>query len=101
MAEGLEELKEQIELLYDLLEKEVYARHYVLQKNEETEAYLNKLKEANEQLKSETELVQESYQLFDNDLNIPHDLEKAWVSLRDGMSCLKGRSRKTNQLLLR
>lgn len=76
VAGGLEEMKEQIELLYDLLEKEVYAKHYVLQKNEETEAYLNKLREANEKLKSETELVQESYQLFDNDLNVPQDLEK-------------------------
>ncbi|VEF47279.1 Septation ring formation regulator EzrA [Bacillus freudenreichii] len=77
VAEGLEEMKEQIELLYDLLEKEVYARHYVLQKNEQTESYLNKLLETNEELKSETELVQESYQLLDNDLNVPQELEKS------------------------
>ncbi len=91
VAEGLEELKVQIELLYDLLEKEVYARHDVLQKNEKTEAYLNRLKEANEQLKSETELVQESYQLFDNDLNVPHDLEKSLSQLTRRYELIEGK----------
>ncbi len=91
VAEGLEEIKEQIEVLYDLLEKEVYARHNVLQKNEETGAYLNKLKEANEQLKSETELVQESYQLFDNDLDVPQNLEKSLGQLMRRYELLEGK----------
>ncbi|WP_313431932.1 septation ring formation regulator EzrA [Siminovitchia terrae] len=91
VADGLDEIKEQIEVLYDLLEKEVYARHYVLQKNEETGAYLNKLKEANEQLKSETELVQESYQLFDNDLDVPHNLEKSLGQLMRRYELLEGK----------
>lgn len=91
VADGLEEIKEQIEVLYDLLEKEVYARHYVLQKNEETGAYLNKLKEANEQLKSETELVQESYQLFDNDLDVPQNLEKSLGQLMRRYELLEGK----------
>ncbi|MBD8005218.1 septation ring formation regulator EzrA [Bacillus norwichensis] len=91
VAEGLEEIKEQIEVLYDLLEKEVYARHDVLQKNEETGAYLNKLKEANEQLKSETELVQESYQLFDNDLDVPQNLEKSLGQLMRRYELLEGK----------
>ncbi|GIN91848.1 septation ring formation regulator EzrA [Siminovitchia terrae] len=91
VADGLDEIKEQIEVLYDLLEKEVYARHYVLQKNEETGAYLNKLKEANEQLKSETELVQESYQLFDNDLDVPQNLEKSLGQLMRRYELLEGK----------
>lgn len=91
VVEGLEEIKEQIDLLYDLLEKEVYARHHVLQKNERTESYLNKLQETNEELKSETDLVQESYQLLDNDLNVPQDLEKSLGQLLRRYELLKAK----------
>ncbi len=84
---GLGKIEEKIEVLYDLLEKEVYARHDVLQKNAQTEAFLNHLKETNEHLKHETDLVQETYQLFANDLDIPHILEKRLNELTGQWTC--------------
>ncbi|MBM7715224.1 septation ring formation regulator EzrA [Siminovitchia sp. FSL H7-0308] len=81
VEKGLEEAKEKIESLYDLLEKEVYARQYIMQKNEETEAFLLKLVEENAKLLSETDQVQESYQLMENHLDIPVNLEKSLSQL--------------------
>lgn len=91
VPEGLAEMKEQIELLYDMLEKEVYARHHVLNENEQTESLLGRLREKNEQLKEETELIQESYQLFDNDLYVPHSLDKKMGGLLRRFELLKAK----------
>ncbi|MFS0647256.1 septation ring formation regulator EzrA [Siminovitchia sp. 179-K 8D1 HS] len=91
VEKGLEEIKEKIESLYDLLEKEVYARQYVMQKNEETDAFLLKLVEENAKLLSETDQVQESYQLLENDLDIPLNLEKSLSQLMKRNELLKAK----------
>ncbi|MCR2821864.1 septation ring formation regulator EzrA [Lederbergia panacisoli] len=73
---GLIEIKEKIETLYDLLEKEVYAKHYILQENENADATINHLKEVNAEIGNETKIVQHSYQLLEDDLASPIQFEK-------------------------
>ncbi|CAM3918847.1 septation ring formation regulator EzrA [Lederbergia lenta] len=73
---GLEEMKDKIELFYDMLEKEVYEKHYVVKENEKISYILDQLKEVNSEIAAETDTVKNSYQLLNNDLDIPYTLEK-------------------------
>lgn len=73
---GLQEIKEKIDVLYDLLEKEVYAKHNVLQENEKIGFILDQLQGVNNEIKAETDLIQNSYQLLDNEIEVPRDFEE-------------------------
>ncbi|MBM7584972.1 septation ring formation regulator [Bacillus pakistanensis] len=81
VEEGISNIKDSIEILYDLLEKEVHAKHYVLQNEEKTTQLLKEIREANEVIKQETNFVQQGYQLLDEELVIPIELEKKISSL--------------------
>ncbi|WML40851.1 septation ring formation regulator EzrA [Neobacillus sp. OS1-2] len=74
--EGVKEVKDRIDILFDLLEKEVHAKHYV-QKNEKA-AYelLVSAQRENELLSNEMLQVQQSYQISDSDLETQRELEK-------------------------
>ncbi|WP_409251647.1 septation ring formation regulator EzrA [Bacillus sp. SCS-153A] len=69
-------LKESVEHLYDMLEKEVLAKHFVLQNEEKSSKHLETIKAVNKEIKQETELVQQGYHLQDEDLQIPVQLDK-------------------------
>jgi septation ring formation regulator len=69
-------LKENVELLYDLLEKEVHAKHFVLQNEEKSSVLLEGVKAFNKEIKQETEFVQQGYHLQDEELQVPVQLEK-------------------------
>ena len=73
---GLQEIKEKIDVLYDLLEKEVYAKHNVLQENEKIGFIMDQLQGVNNEIKAETDLIQNSYQLLDNEIEVPRDFEE-------------------------
>lgn len=72
---GIEELKEKIDSLYDLFEKEVYAKHYVKNENGKTEEWIENLKRTNDEIREETSIVKHSYQLLDEDLHVPNIFE--------------------------
>ncbi|MFK9091167.1 septation ring formation regulator EzrA [Bacillus salipaludis] len=74
--EGIIEVKDRINILFDHLEKEVHARHYV-QKNEKA-AYelLASAQKDNKNLSNEVLQVQQSYQLSDSDFETQRSLEK-------------------------
>jgi septation ring formation regulator len=76
VEESLNETRENIDLLYELLEKEVKAKHDVVQNNSQTHELLQKLKKTNRKLKEETQLVQESYHIVDEQIDIPKKLDK-------------------------
>ncbi|MBE3569239.1 MAG: septation ring formation regulator EzrA [Bacillales bacterium] len=76
VEDSLNETRENIDLLYELLEKEVKAKHDVVQNNSQTFDLLQKLKKANRKLKEETQLVQESYHLVNEQIDIPKKLDK-------------------------
>ncbi|WP_141432039.1 septation ring formation regulator EzrA [Bacillus sp. 03113] len=75
VQKGVEEMKESLEVLYDLLEKEVYAKHYLEQNNQTSKTILHKIKEDNDKLKIDIEQVQQSYQLQENELEDHYHLD--------------------------
>ncbi len=74
--EGVGEINESIDLLYDLLENEVHSKHYVSLEDEVTRNMLMENREVNDELKSELELVRESYHLSEKDADTQVQLDK-------------------------
>ncbi|MGG5254764.1 septation ring formation regulator EzrA [Neobacillus sp. SM06] len=75
-AEGLKDIKARIDVLFDLLEKEVHAKHYIIQNEKETEQLLLDLKEGNSQLNDEVNEVGQSYHLTDEFFQSRRKIEK-------------------------
>ncbi|WP_421380513.1 septation ring formation regulator EzrA [Bacillus salacetis] len=75
-SEEVDSLKQSVENLYDMLEKEVLAKHFVLQNEGKSSELLETLKTVNKEIKQETEFVQQGYHLKDEDLQVPVQLEK-------------------------
>ncbi|MGM0843931.1 MAG: septation ring formation regulator EzrA [Bacillota bacterium] len=75
-ADEVNRMKENVERLYDMLEKEVLAKHFVLKNEEQSSHLLETIKTMNKELKLETEFVQQGYHLKDEDLEIPVGLDK-------------------------
>jgi septation ring formation regulator len=76
VEKGIDELKEGIELLFDLLEKEVYAKHFISQNVQGAKELLEASLEENDKLRMESEHVQESYHLPDKELEVLYRTEK-------------------------
>jgi septation ring formation regulator len=74
--EGISEVKERIDILFDLLEKEVNAKHFILQNEKGMSGLLTSILEEHDHLSKEVKLVQESYHLTESDFEIQRHLEK-------------------------
>ncbi|WP_445506347.1 septation ring formation regulator EzrA [Niallia sp. 03190] len=70
------DIQEKIEVLYDLLEKEVLAKNYWNKNLASAKEVLGNINEANERLQSELGLLQRSYHLHNEDLELQYKLEK-------------------------
>ncbi|MCE4051161.1 MULTISPECIES: septation ring formation regulator EzrA [Bacillaceae] len=70
------EVQEKLDLLYDLLEKEVIARNYWNKNLDPAKAILEEIREGNSRLQVEVSLLQRSYNLNDEDLELQFKLEK-------------------------
>lgn len=79
--EGIDEVKERIDIIFDLLEKEVTAKHFVMQNEEGTIGLLNSVQEESNYLSDEVVHVQESYHLTESDFEIQRHLEKELSSV--------------------
>ncbi|TYR76977.1 septation ring formation regulator EzrA [Rossellomorea vietnamensis] len=75
-ADEVDRMKANVDQLYDLLEKEVLAKHFVLQNEEQSSELLENIKAVNKEIKLETEFVQQGYHLRDEDLQVPVGLDK-------------------------
>ncbi|WP_066258166.1 septation ring formation regulator EzrA [Neobacillus drentensis] len=75
-VDGIKEVKERIDVLFDLLEKEVHAKHFVLKNEKLASDLLVSAQEENSYLSSEVIHVQESYQLSEGDFETQRQLEK-------------------------
>lgn len=75
-VEGINEVKDRIDILFDLLEKEVNAKHFIIQNEKGTSGLLASLQEEHENLSNEVIHVQESYHLTEYDFEIQRHLEK-------------------------
>jgi septation ring formation regulator len=76
VEKGTKEVKERVEVLYDLLEKEVHSKHFVVQYKSGAESALLQLKEDNENLQYEMNYVQQGYHLEEKEMYLPKELEK-------------------------
>jgi septation ring formation regulator len=74
--EGIGEIKDRIDILFDLLEKEVNAKHFILQNEKGMSGLLSSVLEEHDHLSNEVKHVQESYHLTESDFEIQRHLEK-------------------------
>lgn len=81
VAKGIQDLNESVNVLYDLLEKEVLSRQYVLENKVKINEQIQILEYENDKQKAETVIVQHSYHLNENELEGQRKLEKHIQSL--------------------
>ncbi|MED4016182.1 septation ring formation regulator EzrA [Sutcliffiella cohnii] len=92
VTEVITGVKEELEGLYDKMEQEVLAKHFIMKEMEPTKEELDILMNEAAATKEETEVVQESYQLQDEDIATQKSLDKSIQTLYDRYVTL------TNQL---
>lgn len=71
VATRIQEMNDEIDNYYDLLEKEVYAKNFVDQNCDSTYAILNEVMRSTKEVSHEAIYVQHSYQLPENEAEIP------------------------------
>ncbi|WP_313799522.1 septation ring formation regulator EzrA [Cytobacillus sp.] len=81
VQKGISEVKDSIDLLYDLLEEEVHSRHFIEQQDEPTRNMLFTNREINKQLKNELEVIRQSYHVSEKDIEVQSQLEKKLTQL--------------------
>ncbi|WP_066311215.1 septation ring formation regulator EzrA [Bacillus sp. FJAT-29814] len=79
--DGVKEVKQRIDILFDLLEKEVHAKHFVIKNEAEASNLLSSAEAENKSLAKEVLHVQASYRLSDHDLETMTSMEKELVAL--------------------
>ena len=77
IQEKVEQWKQSIEQLYDLLEKEVLAKHEIQKNDREILEILQSAKEVNRELSNEFIQVQSSYHLHDSYMDIIENLSQS------------------------
>jgi septation ring formation regulator len=82
IEDGLKEIKEQIEVMYDLLEGEVTAKKYVLSNQSQITESLANITTKNEFLKNEVEQVKETYHMSEAELEILNELEEKTATMK-------------------
>ena len=88
-AKGIDELNESIQSYYDLLEKEVIARQYVLSVKDLYQQKLDRSIEQLERLDEETELVKQIYQMPEKELEARSNIDKTLITLKSKWEMLK------------
>jgi septation ring formation regulator len=97
--EEMKEIRTRIDVLFDLLEKEVHAKHFVMQNEGVTNELLNTIRKENKQLNNELMEIQQSYHLTENDFDTQMQLENALSLLykRFEILCEKVKNNETAQ----
>ncbi len=88
-AKGIEELNESIQSYYDLLEKEVMARQYVLSVKDLYQQKLDQSIDQLDRLDEETNLVKQIYQMPEKELEARSNIDKTLITLKSKWEMLK------------
>lgn len=80
--EAIRDIRERIDMVYDQLEGEVASRQYVKTESPSVKNELDETEKEITKLKDETELVQLSYRIEQEDLDMQEQLEKETVRLK-------------------
>jgi septation ring formation regulator len=101
--EEMKEIRARIDVLFDLLEKEVHAKHFVIQNEEATNELLTTIRKENEQLNNELMEIQQSYHLTEADFETQMHLDNELSSLYKRFEILweKVKSNETAQTAVR
>lgn len=91
VEQGMNELRDSLNVLYDLLEKEVLSKQYVKKNQEKLKEILATVEYENDKLQAETTMVQQSYHITDSEMEAYRKMEKQiqQVSKRYGLLILK------------
>lgn len=87
----MKEIKDRIDTLFDLLEKEVHAKHFVIQNEEAIHDLLVNVQEGAKQLQQELIQVQQSYHIPENEFEVQKELEKELSALYKRFDILSSR----------
>lgn len=93
---GIRDVKDNIEFFYELLEKEVDAKHFIVKNETVTKEQLEAASTANEELQAETEHVRQSYQLTKDEWIVPQKLEEDISRLAKRYELLEARITEQN-----
>ncbi|WP_096152940.1 MULTISPECIES: septation ring formation regulator EzrA [Bacillus] len=88
-SEGVSSVKEELESLYDLIEKEALSKQYINKEIPTIHTNLGQLTEQSTNSKEETIIVQESYQLLEDDLTTQKTMESNIQKLNNRFLILK------------
>lgn len=85
----IKEMKENIDLLYDLLEQEVHAKAFIMKSKEPTSQILEVTHQESQELKIETQLVQQTYHLTEHELEQSRQIETRLVEITKRYEVIK------------
>ncbi|RKO62599.1 septation ring formation regulator EzrA [Caldibacillus debilis] len=88
VSKGLEDAKESLNLLYDLLEKEVSSKLFVQQNKEKIRQEMDTIKSVNDRLQEEVRSVQISYQLPEKETEFVAEMDKKIEQMKKTLSLL-------------
>lgn len=88
----VEEMKDKIDSFYELLEKEVAAKHYVDQYKDETGRQLEEISHETREMAAECAIVQKSYKLTESDAAIPKTCLDKLANLQQRFDLLQSRT---------
>ena len=81
VVKGVEEIRDNISVLYDMLEKEVNSKLYINQAKNNIQENVSKVSFENEKLKAEISNIRNSYHITEEEIEIQRKLEKQIASI--------------------
>jgi len=81
VVKGVEEIRDNISVLYDMLEKEVNSKLYINQAKNNIQENVSKVSFENEKLKAEISTIRNSYHITEEEIEIQRKLEKQIASI--------------------
>ncbi len=102
VEQGIADLNDNINVLYDLLEKEVLAKQYILKNEEKLREEIGNAEYEQEKLRSETAIVQHTYHVNEKEVDSQRKLEKqiAQIAKRYELLILKIEENSTASTLI-